>query len=94
MAPEKSEQESEQSASEIPQVAPADDREVIRADAIFSFDDRLLFLERRDREARRSLIQFQDVLVDQIVAVSVLEFVFAILLAMNLWTQFKRTVET
>jgi hypothetical protein len=103
MAPEKSEQESSDVSSEI---APDRRLELDRAERsqrealttepssseIFSVDDRLIVLERHDREHRQYLLQFQDALVDQIIAVGVLELVFAILLAMNVWGQYRKLV--
>ena len=99
MAPERSEQDAPESVSEPaledspPPTASSKAELVPSAAEIFSVDDRLIVLERHDRDHRLLLLQFQDTLVDQIIAVGVLELVFAILLAMNVWSQYKRMVE-
>lgn len=96
MAPEKFEQESDEVSVEgsleprLEVEVPASQHATPSASEIFSVDDRLIILERHDREHRQYLLQFQDALVDQIIAVGVLELVFAILLAVNVWTQYKR----
>jgi len=58
----------------------------------FEHDDRLTKLERHDREHRRTIVQLQDAVIDQILTLGTLEIVFAIFLAVNVWTHHKQTL--
>lgn len=59
---------------------------------IIAVDDRLLALERQSLITQRSLVQVQDVLIDQMIGLGILEIVFALFLAINVWVQYKATV--
>jgi len=62
------------------------------ADEIFSVDDRLLVLERSAREYRVHLFNLEDVLINQMVALGILEIVFAVFIAVTVWNQYKKGV--
>jgi hypothetical protein len=63
----------------------------LTADEIFNVDERLFVLERQGRLHARTIIGLQDATASTIVGISVLEIVFAIFLAMNVWTLYRGT---
>lgn len=97
MAAERSEHEAtDQSVDGGPEAPPPQSSAsgpAIEADEILNVDGRLFVLERDSREYRHHLVQFEDALITQIVTVGVLEVVFAIFLAVTVWTQYRVKVE-
>lgn len=61
---------------------------------IFATDDRLLALERASRTHSRHLSQLEGSLSTQMVALTVLEVVFALFLAITLWVEYRRKTES
>lgn len=72
---------------------PKHAKEPVKSDTfstdVFEVDDRLINLERQSNRHRDHLVRLEDVLVDQMMLISVLELALAILVAMALWDQFK-----
>jgi hypothetical protein len=60
---------------------------------LLALDDRVVLLERNARTHSRHLVQFESVLIDQTVALAVLEIVFALFLACTLWVEYRRVSE-
>ena len=56
---------------------------------ILEVDDRLVRLERHDREMRVHVVNLQDVLIDQIITVGVLELAFALFICMMVWDRYR-----
>jgi hypothetical protein len=80
-----SEQKDETSKTSTPRPTPTKS-----SAEIFAFDDRLLILERSSVEYRRHLVNLEDVLINQMIALGVLEVVFAVFIAMTVWTQYRK----
>lgn len=96
MAAERSEQDAtDQSFADGPEAPPPQSPASgpLEADEIFNLDGRLFVLERDSRQYRQHLVKFEDALITQIVTVGVLEVVFAIFLAVTVWTQYRVKVE-
>lgn len=57
---------------------------------LLEVDDRLLRLERQSKEYRGHLIVFEDALINQIATVAALEIVLAVLLAVMVFSQYRK----
>ena len=62
----------------------------LTASEILDVDGRIHVLERESREYRGHLVKFEDQLINQIMTVGVLELVFALFLAVTIWTQYRK----
>lgn len=61
---------------------------------LFQTDDRLIRLERDTSTHSRHLSQLEGALSTQMVALAVLEVVFALFLAITLWVEYRRKTES